>query len=259
MNYSLFELWLAWVSAHLLGDFVFQSDQMATRKSDNNVLASHATIHGVLAWVLTLRSGAALGGAVLIGVTHGLIDFVKVRRAAKGPVGFTIDQLAHLAIITALAVWLSPSASPPFWRSIFGAGWIGGLYLLSGIILCIKVTGHFIGFAVQPYLDEIRRESGSEPIGVEPSNRGLTRAGRVIGQWERALIFLFVLVGQPSGIGFLIAAKSIFRFGELKDPANRREAEYITIGTLMSFGTAMAIAYATIGSLHFITSRIHPN
>jgi len=80
----------------------------------------------------------------------------------------------------------------------------------------------------------------------------------VIGQWERALIFLFVLVGQLGGIGFLIAAKSIFRFGELKDPTNRREAEYITIGTLMSFGTAMAIAYATIGSMGLLGTLLHP-
>jgi len=61
MNYSLFELWLAWMTAHLLGDFVFQSDQMVARKSDLNVLASHAVIHGLIAWVLTFRSGVTMG------------------------------------------------------------------------------------------------------------------------------------------------------------------------------------------------------
>jgi hypothetical protein len=80
---------------------------------------------------------------------------------------------------------------------------------------------------------------------ASPTARGLSNGGRVIGQWERALIFLFVAVNQPGAIGFLIAAKSIFRFGELKDRENRMEAEYITIGTLMSFGWATATAYAT--------------
>jgi len=35
--------------------------------------------------------------------------------------------------------------------------------------------------------------------------------------------------------------KSLFRFGEIKDPANRKEAEYILIGTLLSFGFALAV------------------
>jgi len=60
-----------------------------------------------------------------------------------------------------------------------------------------------------------------------------------------ALIFLFVSLGQPASIGFLVAAKSIFRFGELKDRGNRMEAEYITIGSLMSFGWAITTGYLT--------------
>jgi len=43
----------------------------------------------------------------------------------------------------------------------------------------------------------------------------------------------------------LIAAKSIFRFGEIKEPKYRREAEYIIIGTLMSFSYGILISYAT--------------
>jgi len=54
-----------------------------------------------------------------------------------------------------------------------------------------------------------------------------------------------VLAGYPGGIGWLIAAKSIFRFGELKDPAQRMEAEYIIIGTLMSFVLGSILAFAT--------------
>ena len=48
--------------------------------------------------------------------------------------------------------------------------------------------------------------------------------------------------------GFLIAAKSILRF----DSANRDDrmaSEYIIIGTLASFGWAMAVAWATLALL----------
>ncbi|MFV0501856.1 MAG: hypothetical protein ACK5MH_09735 [Bacteroidales bacterium] len=43
-----------------------------------------------------------------------------------------------------------------------------------------------------------------------------------------------------SGIGFLLAAKSIFRFGDLKDSKDRKLTEYILIGTLLSFAVAIA-------------------
>lgn len=75
--------------------------------------------------------------------------------------------------------------------------------------------------------------------------RGLRDGGRAIGQLERALIFVFVLIDQFSAIGFLIAAKSVFRFGELRDRSNRMEAEYIIIGTLISFLWAIAAALLT--------------
>src|SRR3989338_5520432 len=45
---------------------------------------------------------------------------------------------------------------------------------------------------------------------------GLTGGGRVIGLLERGLIFAMILLGQPEGVGLLIAAKSILRFGAVK-------------------------------------------
>ena len=56
---------------------------------------------------------------------------------------------------------------------------------------------------------------------------------------------LFLLINQPTGIGFLIAAKSILRFGEIKNASERRVAEYIIIGTFLSFGCALLISVLT--------------
>ncbi len=76
----------------------------------------------------------------------------------------------------------------------------------------------------------------------EPNHYGFTNGGLVIGYLERLLIFVFVLTNQFAGIGFLVAAKSIFRFGEFKESANRMEAEYIIIGTFSSFLYAILIS-----------------
>jgi hypothetical protein len=70
---------------------------------------------------------------------------------------------------------------------------------------------------------------------------GLANGGKIIGWLERALILIFVLANQFAGIGFLVAAKSIFRFGEFKESENRKEAEYIIIGTFASFLYAILI------------------
>lgn len=75
------------------------------------------------------------------------------------------------------------------------------------------------------------------------AGKGLKNAGKYIGWLERFLIVTFVWAGEISAIGFIIAAKSVFRFGEIKDKENRELAEYILIGTLFSFSLAVAITY----------------
>ena len=43
------------------------------------------------------------------------------------------------------------------------------------------------------------------------------------------------------GIGFLLAAKSIFRFGELTKPREVKITEYVMIGTFSSFAIAIIL------------------
>jgi hypothetical protein len=74
---------------------------------------------------------------------------------------------------------------------------------------------------------------------------GLRKGGRYIGWLERSLVMLLLLINLPNGIGFLFAAKSILRFGEIKDSHQRKTAEYIIIGTFLSFGWALGVSYLT--------------
>lgn len=65
--------------------------------------------------------------------------------------------------------------------------------------------------------------------------------GRLIGLLERIFVFVFVLLGQYTAIGFILAAKGVARFQDFK---SRTFAEYVLIGTLLSTLLAMAIGYA---------------
>jgi hypothetical protein len=64
-------------------------------------------------------------------------------------------------------------------------------------------------------------------------------------------VFCFILTGHFEAIGFLLAAKSIFRFGDLKEAKDRKLTEYVLIGTLLSFGIALLIGLLVQISLGF--------
>ncbi len=68
---------------------------------------------------------------------------------------------------------------------------------------------------------------------------------------ERLLVFSFILLNQWEAIGFLLAAKSVFRFGDLTNAKDRQLTEYILIGTLLSFGIAIIISLTYLKLLSF--------
>lgn len=153
---------------------------------------------------------------------------------------FLGDQTLHVLSILVLAgVWSGLSDDPSLWLWA-RIGWVQTVMLVgAGYLAATVVGGYVIGPFVKPFLDEIERNKNSG------SSRGLSEGGKTIGMLERTLIFVLILAGIESGVGFLVAAKSILRFGELKDAEQRMEAEYIIIGTFLSFTWAIGCGWAT--------------
>ena len=77
------------------------------------------------------------------------------------------------------------------------------------------------------------------PEANEDKDESLAKAGRYIGILERLFVFIFVIANHWEGVGFLLAAKSVFRFGDLSSAKDRKLTEYILIGTLLSFALAI--------------------
>ncbi|WP_209328959.1 hypothetical protein [Lunatimonas salinarum] len=75
----------------------------------------------------------------------------------------------------------------------------------------------------------------------DPNEESLRNAEKYIGILERLFVFAFVTTGNWQAIGFLLAAKSVFRFGDLRESKDRKLTEYMLIGTLLSFGVALAM------------------
>jgi len=85
-------------------------------------------------------------------------------------------------------------------------------------------------------------------IKIEGDNKeDLPNVGKLIGLAERTITLTLVLLGQFEAIGFLIAAKSILRYGE-----KTQQTEYVLIGTLLSFGIAIISTQRFGASRYFL-------
>jgi hypothetical protein len=158
---------------------------------------------------------------------HGLIDYIKQRLNLEAYTVFIIDQMIHVLSLLLLA-WLLVHFS---WLPVFAGTGYKIIVGSAGLVACVLGAGYLIGKVTKNLIDENKLELN-----------GLQNGGKMIGHLERSIIFLFIFINQPSGIGFLFAAKSILRFEEAKQ---QKLAEYILIGTLWSFSLAMALAFVT--------------
>lgn len=231
-------IFLRILTAHILADFFLQRYKWIVEKRmgvQSTSLYFHVAVVGVLTYLL-LADWNHWQLPLFIMVTHFFIDWWKstVENRTRN---FVIDQLLHLLMLVIGWLWyigtdfsevgilLAELNSMAFW------------IVLSSFLLILRPMGFLIGKATSSWQKELE----DLPSTLE----GLKKAGTWIGYLERTFILLFILIGQYSAIGFLIAAKSIFRFGgKIETEERHKKTEYILIGTLMSFLVAAVVGIA---------------
>ena len=215
--------------AHLIGDFLLQPISWVKDKEDKKhksiYLYLHIFLHFILAWILIGEQEFgfyALGLAVL----QGLIDFLKLHyQTSKTKRNwFSIDQILHLIVL--IVITLLYTKTHLEFKNLGNQFWI----ILTALILLTNPTSIIIKNIISIWTPENKNK-----------DKSLQNAGNYIGIIERLFIFSFILTGHFEAIGFLLAAKSIFRFGDLKEAKDRKLTEYVLIGTLLSFGIALLI------------------
>jgi hypothetical protein len=77
-----------------------------------------------------------------------------------------------------------------------------------------------------------------------------TPNGEAIGQLERVLVLAMVLAGKPEAIGFLVAAKAVLRYPEIRNARLKAKAEYVLVGTLASVTYALGAGSLTRLLIH---------
>lgn len=235
MEIALLKLLLA----HIFGDFFLQPNlwvvEKERKKLKSDKLYFHIAIHIVLIFIV-LTSLEVWKIALTIGLFHGTIDAVKLvfQTAKTKRVWFFIDQSLHIIVI--VFVWqyfyatnlnFSFLQNNQFWLFSFGA-----LFLTSPAAIFIRVI--------------IAKWIPKQASSIHISTTSLQDAGKFIGIMERLLVYLFVCTNHFEAVGFLLAAKSIFRFGDLKEAHDIKLTEYVLIGTFLSFGLALVVAFSIL-------------
>lgn len=218
------------LSAHLFGDFFLQPNRWVAEKEDKKLksgkLYLHVAVHIGLIFLMFLDV-SVFPQALIIGASHLVIDACKLQfqKPSTKRLWFFADQLMHLLVI--VTVWFAFSTeanvdiallqNEKLWLYLFGA-----LFLTSPTAVIIRV-------AIARFIPD-------------KNTMSLHNAGKFIGILERLLIYTFITTQHFEAVGFLLAAKSIFRFGDLKEGSDLKLTEYVLIGTLLSFGIAIIIA-----------------
>ncbi|MDZ7719008.1 MAG: DUF3307 domain-containing protein [Balneolaceae bacterium] len=217
------------ILAHIIGDFFLQRGKWIESKEKKKwaspYLYLHVFIHFALMFLI-LWDLSALPVILLITISHYVIDGCKLtfHTEETRELWFAVDQVAHFGVLVAA------------WFFYWGGGDVSGLsdqfwILLTGLLFLTYPASYFMQHLMAPWSDQI--DSGEK--------ESLQGAGKYIGMLERVFVYLALITANAQVIGFLLAAKSVFRFGDLTRSKDRKLTEYILIGTLFSFLMAIIV------------------
>jgi Protein of unknown function (DUF3307) len=259
----LIRTFLAIYLAHLLTDFIFQTNRLVGQKRRGYYSAYlfHGVVHYLSAITIisfvfsgslfSLRMHLVIAALTLV---HLLIDLAKIQLAKKHPIcdgawAYVTDQILHLSTV-AVAAWL---LSPGVALSELGT-LVQHVRLIPNKFLAIPVIyvgvvfggGYLIRFLVRSLAADVKSHS------QDRANEQLQNAGLYIGWLERFLVVTALLLQSPATVGLILTAKSIARYPEFK---SERFAEYFLIGTLLSISMAL-LGGALLAKLIFGQVRI---
>jgi len=227
--------------AHIIGDFFLQFNPWLKNKTEYKLRSWFYYVHGVIHFLLILLFVGKLEfwkSALLIAFLHLVTDGFKLvlQKPITTRFWFFVNQGIHFLVL--FSVWGFTENMVIDWQ-FFSKPVV--LMPITGLVFLLNPTSYIIRMVIakwQPESDLLFSVHQSSNVDDKLS---LESAGKLIGMLERVLVFVFIYMGRWEGVGFLLAAKSVFRFGDLKDAHSMKLTEYVLIGTLLSFGIAIVI------------------
>jgi Protein of unknown function (DUF3307) len=246
MVHSTLNLFLALYLAHLLADFVFQTDAIVAGKKDSrwqSYFVHGLTYYGTMLAIVLVMNPSLVGMwafervVVALCLVHLLLDWAKLtvtnaRWIPDDVQSFTIDQAVHLTTVAAATLFITrPSlqSAVPYLQAIRSAQ---ERILIVAVIYVVVIFGggYFVRYLIGPLWKQKPNETTKEHDEV-------VNAGLYIGWLERFLALTAIFLQSPGTVGLILTAKSIARYPELKSTG--RFVEYFLIGTLLSISIAI--------------------
>lgn len=258
------------LTAHFVSDFYLQSPQWLTQSTSQTIkkhrLWQRAIIHSLLyTLVLTLivlltktTVTQGLTAVFVITIGHFIADLIK-SPDGNNLILFLLDQLLRITIL--VVVWIVISSITFEQISLFIKQLVTPKTMILGIayLLVCKPASVIIALALKKHTDALTHnnltprsdtlisqtpDKNDAELKIEKENNvGLISAGSWIGYIERCLAISFIFMGQFAGIGFLVATKTIFRFGDLTKNKDMKLTEYMLLGTLISYAIALFVGW----------------
>jgi uncharacterized membrane protein YhaH (DUF805 family) len=207
------------------------------------ILAALLGIAVAAAWLWLMPSGrparAAFWPAAVLAILCAALVALLGARVDPGLIG---------------AVWHMPSplGDVPFDRAILVVGTVAFLLESANVVvraaLDVEMPAPFRTIAGGAALDVSGPDADADaapagdqrdavPLSVEPALKG----GRLIGPLERVIVFAMMLAGAYTLVAAVFAAKGIVRFPEIsRDDGSGSRAEYFLVGSMVSWGLALA-------------------
>jgi hypothetical protein len=235
------------LAAHFLADFILQTDEDVKRKKSILVFGKHIVLVTLISYLL-VGNWTCFTIPLVILVSHTLIDLIKKTIKKDSITIFLVDQVAHYLVIIGLSIYiqnkLNQETSNLFWHNIWGSVYVKTLVIIISLILITKFSSIIISYIIRPFQAKIFKG--------ENNSKDEIKTGRIIGYLERIIILVLFLADLPAVVGFLITAKSILRYAEIKNERDKVMVEYVLIGTLLSFTIGISIAFITTKVISFL-------
>lgn len=258
------EYLLIYFLGHILGDYYFQSEELAEEKNKKmKKLMQHNCIYLIscIIIILPVFSLRILLSAVAVSLMHAAVDMAKyfylkyfVKQDIPVRRVYIWDQAIHIiCLITAACVMASDKqhiSSVFILNNFMDAINIGKMKFLSWIVMLLfifkpaNITIKQLLSGYKPVNETVKQllSAGKIVENTSYTEKDDKRTGGFIGSLERLIILIFLAMNQFSAIGLVLTAKSVARYNKIAE--DKDFAEYYLIGTLLS--TVLVIIVFTL-------------
>lgn len=234
------------ILAHVLADFPFQTNKISEDKQVSIfALIKHLLIIFFTSLVLTVHFLSFNLLLILVGITviHGIIDYFRIylTQKQKGNYNlelFLIDQVLHVLVILFFIPFIDLRLNFYFlsffnklrgiydWLNFFDIKRVGFIAITASVLIFnFKGSTIIVRSTLKKYKSDLSSEGDK---------------GKAIGNLERLLIILFVVLENYSLIGLLFTAKSLIRFKKIGEKGTEEGfVEYYLLGSFISIFLAV--------------------